>query len=74
MVNPKHYETDITPIHYILANKMPFAEGNVIKYVSRHHLKGGAEDLKKAITYLQFILEDEYGVEMEENVDKRGVL
>lgn len=32
--------------------------GNCIKYVSRYYNKGGAEDIKKAIKYLEFVLED----------------
>jgi hypothetical protein len=36
-------------------------EGNVIKYVTRHADKGGAEDLRKAIHYLEMLLEWRYG-------------
>lgn len=32
-----------------------FALGNVIKYVLRHHEKGGVDDLKKALFYLDFV-------------------
>jgi len=35
-------------------------EGNVIKYVTRHADKGGAEDLRKAIHYLEMLLEWRY--------------
>ena len=56
-----HYkEQKIQPIEYILANELGYCEGNVIKYVTRHHLKNGRKDIEKAIHYLQFILEDEY--------------
>ena len=56
----KHYKMEIEPIEYINRNGLSFMEGNVVKYVSRHAKKGGADDIKKAIHYLQLILENEY--------------
>ena len=57
-VGGKHYqEMAIQPIEFILANNMGFAEGSVIKYVSRWRQKGGVEDLKKALHFLEFIKE-----------------
>ena len=57
-----HYkDMKIEPAEYIMANKIPWAEGSAIKYVSRHKAKGGVEDLKKAVHFLQMILEEEYG-------------
>jgi len=56
-----HYiKMGIQPIEYIIANNLGYLEGNVVKYVSRHSCKGGAEDIKKAIHYLQFILASQY--------------
>jgi hypothetical protein len=49
------------PIEYISKNKLDFLEGNIIKYVSRHRNKNGAEDIKKIIHYAELILELEYG-------------
>jgi len=63
MDTPIHYRLNIEPVEYIMANDMPYAEGNVVKYVSRHGLKGGAEDIKKAIKYCTFILDRTYGIE-----------
>lgn len=58
----KHYQGfAIQPAQFIIKNKLPFAEGNVIKYTLRHREKNGAEDIKKAIHYLKIILEVEYG-------------
>lgn len=51
----------IQPVEYIHSNNIGYLDGNVIKYVSRHKSKNGAEDIKKAIHYLQLILELEYG-------------
>lgn len=61
-VGGSHYQLTIQPVDYIHANKLTFLEGNVVKYVTRHRKKNGAEDVKKAIHYLQMILEKEYGV------------
>lgn len=58
----KHYQGFvIQPAEFIIKNKLPFAEGNVIKYTLRHTKKNGAEDIKKAIHYLKMILEMQYG-------------
>jgi hypothetical protein len=57
-----HYASQaIEPIEYTLANDLGYCEGNVVKYVTRHKLKGGKEDILKAMHYLQFILDDQYG-------------
>ena len=42
------YANVIEPIDFIIANKLNFCEGNVVKYISRWRLKNGVEDLKKA--------------------------
>jgi hypothetical protein len=57
-VGGEHYQLPIQPIDYIVNNNLPYREGNVIKYVTRHQSKNGAEDIKKAIHYLEMILED----------------
>lgn len=55
-----HYSKQkIQPIEYILANKLGFCEGNVVKYVTRYSSKNGMEDLKKAKHYLEFLIKDE---------------
>ena len=60
-VGGESYKTmNIQPIEYIQANRMEFAEGCVIKYVSRHKKKNGKEDILKAIQNLEFILERDY--------------
>ena len=61
-VGGTHYQKAIQPIEYIEKNKLGFCEGNVVKYVTRHKDKNGAEDIKKAIQYLEFILKYQYGV------------
>lgn len=57
-----HYKgMKIQPFEYIHANGLPFAEGCVVKYVSRWRSKGGVEDLKKARHFLDLLIEAEGG-------------
>ena len=61
-VGGTHYkDLAIQPIEYIHANKLGFAEGNVVKYITRHRQKHGADDVRKVIHYCQLLLELEYG-------------
>lgn len=63
-----HYKTmAIQPVEFITKNSIPYLEGNVIKYVSRHSAKNGIEDIKKAIHYLQLIAELQYGTKLSSN-------
>jgi len=56
-INPDYYTAKaISPLEYIVANKMGFIEGNVVKYVSRYKDKNGIEDLKKAQWYLNTLI------------------
>ena len=55
---PKHYDLTIQPIDYIIANNLNFAEGNIIKYVSRYKQKNGKEDLLKARYYLDLLIKE----------------
>ena len=50
----------IQPAEFINENKLLFAEGNAIKYICRHQSKGKEQDIKKAIHYLEMILERDY--------------
>ena len=50
----------IQPAEFINENKLLFAEGNAIKYIYRHQSKGKADDIHKAIHYLEMILERDY--------------
>lgn len=62
--NPGHYnQYEIEPIEFLMKNGIGYAEANVIKYVCRHEQKNGAEDIAKAMTYLEFILKYKYGIE-----------
>lgn len=58
-VGGNHYKRmAIQPIEFIVKNNIPYREANVIKYVCRHSFKNGKEDIRKAIHYLEMILED----------------
>jgi hypothetical protein len=56
-VGGAHYQKSIQPWDYIIANKLGYLEGNIIKYVSRWKDKGGVQDLKKAQHYLEKLIE-----------------
>ena len=63
--NPPHYfRFKIEPITFIMQNEIPYAEGNAIKYICRwrHKHKTKEEqlgDLKKAIQYINLLIEQE---------------
>ena len=60
-VGGKHYSSmKIQPAEFINENNLLFAEGNAIKYICRHQSKGKEQDIKKAIHYLEMILERDY--------------
>lgn len=60
-VGGDHYNLPIQPVEYIHRNGLDFLQGNVIKYITRHKMKNGAEDVRKAIHYCRLILQLEYG-------------
>lgn len=60
-VGGNHYEESaIQPIEFILANKLNWCEANAVKYICRHRVKNGRQDIEKAIHYLELLLESEY--------------
>ena len=53
-----HYKSlKIQPIEFIHANGIPFAEGCVIKYMTRWRDKGGIADLEKAKHFIELLIE-----------------
>ena len=72
-VGGDHYKKlKIQPVDYIYANELDFLEGNVVKYITRHRIKGeGARDIQKVIHYAQMILELRYGEDIEVSTDSR---
>jgi hypothetical protein len=60
-VGGSHYkDMAIQPSDYIYKNNLNWYEGNAVKYITRHRMKGGADDIRKAIHYLELLLEAEY--------------
>ncbi len=56
-----HYKSfKMQPVEFIHMNDIPYIEGNVIKYIMRHRDKNGVEDLKKAIHYIELLIDLEY--------------
>ena len=56
-----HYKKmAIQPSHYIVKNKLGWYEGNIVKYITRHSIKGGRQDIEKVIHYAQLLIEDRY--------------
>jgi hypothetical protein len=65
-ISGTHYkDMPIQPIEFITKNKLDWYQGNIIKYASRHHNKGGADDLRKVIHYAELALEAQYGAAVE---------
>lgn len=61
-VGGDHYKSfKIQPAEFCAKNNIPFLEGNVIKYITRHLYKNGIEDLNKARHYIDLIEELHYG-------------
>lgn len=59
-IGGNHYsKMEIQPIEYIMKNKIPYCEANVIKYLSRWRSKNGVEDLRKARHYIDLLIEAE---------------
>ena len=58
-VGGSHYkDMAIQPMQYNIRNNIGFAEGTVIKYVSRWRSKNGIQDLLKARQVLDMLIEE----------------
>ena len=56
-----HYKRmTIQPSDYIVKNNLGWYEGNIVKYITRHSIKGGKQDVEKVIHYAELLLEDQY--------------
>ncbi len=65
-IGGNHYKSmAIQPSEFITKNGLGWCEGNAIKYICRHHTKAGAQDIDKAIHYLELLKDIEYGEEKE---------
>ncbi len=58
--HPSHYNVGgIEVWDYTTSHNLDFLEGNVVKYVTRWKDKNGLQDLEKALTYLNKLIEVE---------------
>lgn len=63
-VGGAHYKQfAIQPVEFCQRNRLPACETSVVKYVCRHREKGGAQDIRKAIHYLELLLQIDYSEE-----------
>ena len=59
-VGGSHYKDfKIQPAEFIYENRIPFIEGNCIKYLCRWREKGGFADLEKVKHYIDMLIEFE---------------
>jgi len=59
-IGGEHYKKyAIQPTEYAEKNNLSFAEGCIVKYVTRWRDKGGVEDLKKIIHYAEILIDIE---------------
>ena len=53
-----HYKgKGIQPWDYVAANNLGYFEGTAIKYLTRWKDKGGVDDLKKAVHFIEKLIE-----------------
>ena len=61
-VGGDHYKGKaIQPVEYIHENGLTFLEGCIVKRITRHRDKNGAEDIRKIMHECRLILQLEYG-------------
>lgn len=59
VTHPEHYTRGkLEVIDAIMGLSLDPAEGNVVKYICRHRLKGGVNDLEKAMEYLKLMIKN----------------
>lgn len=57
-IDGTHYKNMIIqPVEFIVKNKIPFIEGNIIKYICRWKVKNKERDILKIIHYCNLLLE-----------------
>ena len=71
-IGGSHYQKfKIQPSKFVIENELLYPEGCVIKYILRHRLKGKKEDLKKAIHFIEMIIERDYPDKF--SIDEEGL-
>ena len=63
-IDGDHYKKlVIQPLEYCLKNNLGICEHGAIKYLSRWRAKNGVSDLRKAIHYIEILIEQEVSCE-----------
>lgn len=60
-VGGDHYLAKVQHVEFCQENQLGWCESAAIKYLIRHRRKNGAEDVKKAIHYVEFLIAINYG-------------
>lgn len=69
-VGGTHYKDQpIQHVEFCQRNQIPWCESAAIKYIIRHKKKNGKEDIKKAIHYLELLLQLEYPEPVEQQME-----
>ena len=56
-----HYKKMVVqPSDYIVKNNLGWYEGNIVKYITRHSVKGGKQDVEKVIHYAELLIKEKY--------------
>jgi len=58
-IQGSHYQTNIQPWDAIVDWELGFLDGCAVKYLSRWRKKGGVDDLRKAIHFIEKLIEVE---------------
>lgn len=59
ITRPAHYvQGKIEVLDAIMQLGLDPCEANVLKYICRHRMKGGKDDIRKAMTYCQMMLDN----------------
>ena len=60
-IGGSHYKKfKIQPSEFVIENELLYPEGCVIKYIIRHRMKNGKEDLLKAKHFIDMIITRDY--------------
>jgi len=63
-IGGEHYKNPNGVEHWDWAADMPYLEARCTAYIARHQDKKGLEDIKKALHFIQKIVERRYGMEL----------
>ena len=72
-VGGDHYkDMPIQPMEYSMKNNLNACQHTAIKYITRYRVKGGKQDLLKAIHCIEMLIEMEYGNDNDQTMQMRS--